>query len=96
MIPSRIGTKGITVPLENQQNYWVLTLIGTSAGGCIYIAAVWWLYFREISVQSGGLPIEDLSLLDSVSWSLVWARTFGIAAFTIIAALAVWGTRRGL
>jgi peptidoglycan/LPS O-acetylase OafA/YrhL len=26
MIPSRIGTKGITVPLENQQNYWVLTL----------------------------------------------------------------------
>jgi hypothetical protein len=27
MIPSRIGTKGITVPLENQQNYWVLTLI---------------------------------------------------------------------
>lgn len=84
------------MPLENQQNYWVLTLIGTSAGGCIYIAAVWWLYFREISVQSGGLPIEDLSLLDSVSWSLVWARTFGIAAFTIIAALAVWGTRRGL
>jgi hypothetical protein len=27
MIPSRIGTKGITVPLENQQNYWVLTLV---------------------------------------------------------------------
>jgi hypothetical protein len=26
MIPSRIGTKGITVTLENQQNYWVLTL----------------------------------------------------------------------
>jgi hypothetical protein len=30
MIPSRIGTKGITVTLENQQNYWVLTLASDS------------------------------------------------------------------
>jgi hypothetical protein len=27
MMPSRIGTKGITLPLKNQQNYWVLTLV---------------------------------------------------------------------
>jgi len=26
MVIPRIGGKGITVPLENQQNYWVLTL----------------------------------------------------------------------
>jgi hypothetical protein len=27
MMPSRIGTKGITVPLKNRQNYWVLALV---------------------------------------------------------------------
>uniref|UniRef100_UPI001B80C184 hypothetical protein n=1 Tax=Acidocella facilis TaxID=525 RepID=UPI001B80C184 len=32
MIPSRIGTKGITLPLENQQNYWVLTLVMSEFG----------------------------------------------------------------
>ena len=70
-------------------------LIGTGLGGFAYIAAVWWLYFREFDVRAKAELCDVLSPLDNVSRSLVWARSIGIAFFTMIAMLAVWGTRVG-
>jgi hypothetical protein len=69
--------------------------VGTGLGGCVYVAAVWWLYFRELHVRARGQPSDDLPLLNSVSRSLVWARSLGIAAFTAIGMLAVAGASNG-
>jgi hypothetical protein len=68
MIPSRIGTKGITVPLENQQNYWVLTLILV---GMVFPAYGHWLG-TDMSldlVVTGSQFTNDNPGNFSVSWS---------------------------
>jgi hypothetical protein len=70
-------------------------LIGTGVAGCVYVAAVWWLYSRELHVRAKAQPSDDLSLLNSVSRSLVWALSLGIAAFTAIGMLAVAGASSG-
>ena len=68
--------------------------IGTGAAGVVYVAAVWWLHFRELYVLTAAKP-SDLALLTNVSSWLAWARSLGIAAFTAIGIIAVLGARKG-
>jgi hypothetical protein len=68
--------------------------IGTGVAGIVYVAAVWWLYSRELHVLAAAQPSGDLPLLTDVSWWLVWARSLGIAAFTGIGILAVLGASK--
>lgn len=74
---------------------WESFAIGTGAGGLVYVAAVLLLYSRELKIRALAPLPDDLSLLNSVSWWLVWARILGIAAFTAIGILAVWGAHQG-
>ncbi len=60
--------------------------IGTGVAGILYVAAVWWLYSRELYVLAT-IQTSDLALLTNVSWWLVWARSLGIAAFTAVGIL---------
>jgi hypothetical protein len=78
------------------QHQTVPFLVGIGTGGLVYVAAVWWLYGREISTRAMVSFDGSDPTLDSVSCSLVWARSLGITAFAIIAMLAVWGTRAGI
>jgi hypothetical protein len=66
-------------------------IIGAGVAGVIYVAAVWWLYSRELDIRNIAEFSDDARVLNSVSLWLVWARTLGIAAFTAIGILAVWG-----
>jgi hypothetical protein len=67
--------------------------VGTFVAGCIYVAAVLWLYFQELQVRAmSNLSTDQLA---GVHRSLMLARCLGIALFTAIGIAAVFGASRG-
>ena len=67
--------------------------IGTFVAGCIYIAAVLWLYFQELQVRA--MSSRSTDPLAGVHRSLMLARCLGIALFTAIGIAAVFGASQG-
>jgi hypothetical protein len=67
-------------------------MIGTCVAGLLYITAVWVLHYGESYVLGAAEPPGGPPLL--VSLWLAWARTLGIAVFTAIGMLVVWGASK--
>jgi hypothetical protein len=67
-------------------------MIGTCVAGLLYVTAVWLLHYGESYVLGASQQPGDPELLVSV-W-LAWARTLGIAVFTAIGMLVVWGASK--
>jgi hypothetical protein len=72
----------------------VAFLIGVAVGGCVYVAAIWILYAQEFAIRNVVASADFASILCQTGDVLVWSRTLGVVAFTLVAALAVWGTSK--
>jgi hypothetical protein len=69
--------------------------IGVGTGGIVYVGAVWFLHCRELGVLRKTETSDILVTVADVSDALFWSRIAGIAAFTAVSMLAIFGASKG-